>query len=39
VAARLLGVVPSVLFGGSMTLLVTALTSWRAPELRRLKEL
>lgn len=39
VAARLLGVVPSVVFGGTMTLLVTAITSWRAPELRRLKQL
>jgi MFS family permease len=39
VAAKLLGVVPSVLFGGGMTLLVTAVTSWISPELRRLKEL
>jgi len=37
VAARLLGVVPSVIFGGCMTLLVVAITAWRAPELRRLK--
>lgn len=36
VAAKLLGVVPSVLFGGSMTLLTTGLTALKAPELRRL---
>ena len=39
VAARLLGVVPSVVFGGSMTLLVVILTAWLAPQLRRLKSL
>jgi len=39
VAARLLGVIPSVIFGGSMTLMVTAIASWRAPELRRLGRL
>ncbi len=39
VAARLLGVVPSVVFGGGMTLLVTGITSWRAPELRKLARL
>lgn len=39
VAARLLGVVPSVIFGGCMTLLVVALIAWRAPQLRKLKEL
>lgn len=38
-AARLMGVVPSVLFGGCMTLLVVAITAWRAPQLRRLREL
>ncbi len=38
-AARLLGVVPSVLFGGFMTLLVVALTAWRSPGLRKLREL
>jgi MFS family permease len=37
VAARLLGVVPSVLFGGVMTIIVVALTAWRAPQLRRLR--
>jgi MFS family permease len=39
VAARLMGVVPSVVFGGGMTLLVTAITGWRGPELRRLGRL
>lgn len=35
-AARLVGLVPSVVFGGCMTLLVVAGTAWRVPELRRL---
>lgn len=35
-AARLMGTVPSVVFGGIMTLLVVAITSWRADKLRRL---
>jgi MFS family permease len=39
VAAKLLGVVPSVLFGGCMTLLVVAITAWRAPELRKMGEM
>jgi MFS family permease len=39
VAARLLGLVPSVVFGGSMTLLIVALTAWRAPKLRALREI
>lgn len=39
VAARLLGVVPSVVFGGAMTLFVTGVTWWRAPELRQLGRL
>ncbi|HYC59141.1 MAG TPA: MFS transporter [Thermoanaerobaculia bacterium] len=39
VAARLMGVVPSVLFGGCMTLLVVAITAWRAPQLRRMREI
>jgi MFS family permease len=39
VAARLLGVVPSVVFGGCMTLFIVAVTAWRAPQLRRLKTL
>jgi MFS family permease len=36
VAARLLGAVPSVVFGGAMTLVTVALVAWRAPALRRL---
>lgn len=36
VAARLLGTVPSVVFGGMMTLLVVALTARLAPRLRKL---
>jgi MFS family permease len=39
VAARLMGVVPSVLFGGCMTLLVVAIIAWRAPALRRMREI
>ena len=37
--ARLLGTVPSVVFGGAMTLLVVAVASWRAPALRKLRGL
>ena len=36
VAARLMGLVPSVIFGGSMTLAVVGLTARLAPKLRRL---
>ena len=36
VAARLLGPVPSALFGGTMTLLTVALIAWRVPDVRRL---
>ncbi len=39
VAAKLMGAVPSVIFGGIMTLLVVATLSWRAPQLRRLREI
>ena len=39
VAARLLGTVPSVLFGGTMTLLVVAITLFVSPSLRRLREI
>ncbi len=39
VAARLLGVVPSVVFGGTMTLLTVATVAWRAPTLRRLERI
>lgn len=34
--ARLLGLVPSVVFGGFMTIAVVGATAWRAPRLRRL---
>ncbi len=37
VAARLLGVVPSVVFGGCMTLLVVVTTWFKAPSLRKME--
>lgn len=37
-AARLLGVVPSVIFGGCMTLLTVSITAWKAPSLRKLQK-
>jgi hypothetical protein len=39
VAARLLGTVPSVVAGGVATLGVVAITAWRVPELRELREI
>jgi len=36
VAARLLGAVPSALFGGTMTLLTVAVIAWRLPDVRKL---
>jgi MFS family permease len=36
VAARLLGLIPSVIFGGCMTLLVTFVATVKAPKLREL---
>jgi MFS family permease len=36
VAARFLGVVPSVIFGGTMTLLVVFITWFKAPSLRKM---
>jgi hypothetical protein len=39
VAAKLLGAIPAVLFGGTMTLIVVAATAWRVPQLRRLREI
>lgn len=36
-AARLLGTVRSVVFGGLMTMLVVAVTAWKADKLRRLE--
>lgn len=38
IAARLLGLVPSVIFGGLMTLGVVSITAWKAPALRRLEQ-
>jgi MFS family permease len=38
-AAKLLGTVPSVLFGGAMTLVTVAVVTWRAPALRRLERI
>ena len=35
--ARLMGAVPSVLFGGTMTLLTVAMIAWRLPDVRRLR--
>jgi MFS family permease len=35
-AAKLMGLVPSVLFGGCMTLITVAIVAWKAPKLRRL---
>ena len=37
VAARLLGAVPSALFGSAMTLLTVALIAWRVPDVRQLR--
>jgi MFS family permease len=37
IMARLLGVVPSVVFGGCMTLLVVAFTWFKAPTLRKME--
>ena len=39
VAAKLLGTVRSVIFGGIVTLSVVGVTAWRIPRLRRLDEL
>jgi MFS family permease len=38
-AARWLGLVPSVVFGGCMTLAVVAVTAWRVPALRKLRRI
>lgn len=37
VAARLLGAVPSALFGGTLTLLTVALIAWLVPDVRKLR--
>ena len=39
VTARLLGLVPSVIFGGTMTLVTVATVAWRLPALRRLRRI
>ncbi len=39
VAARLLGLVPSVIFGGVMTLVTVGAVAWRVPALRRLRRI
>ncbi len=36
-AAKLLGLIPSVIFGGGMTLLVVGATAWLAPGLRKME--
>ena len=36
--AKLMGTVPSVVFGGIMTMVVVAFTAWRADQLRNLEE-
>jgi MFS family permease len=38
-AARLMGTVPSVVFGGLVTLAVVAVTAWKVPSLRKLGEI
>ena len=39
VAAKLLGTVRSVVFGGFMTLAVVGVTAWKIPRLRKLDHL
>ena len=39
VAARLLGLIPSVIFGGCMTILVVGVTGWASKSLRNLQRL
>ena len=39
VTAQWFGTVPSVVFGGAVTLLVVAVTAWRVPALRALGRL
>ncbi len=39
VAARIMGTVPSVIFGGAMTLLVVIFVALRSPALRRMREI
>ena len=37
VAAKLMGLIPSVVFGGSMTLVTVGITNYLAPKLRKMK--
>jgi MFS family permease len=39
VTARLMGVIPSVIFGGCMTLVVVGVTAWKAIDLRKLQQI
>ena len=39
VTARMMGVVPAVVFGGAMTVATVALVAWRAPAVRRLGDI
>ena len=39
VAAKIMGTVPSVIFGGCMTILVVGITGWASKSLRRLQRL
>ena len=36
VAARFMGLIPSVVFGGAMTLIIVTVTAWNSPTLRKL---
>ncbi|MCU0242500.1 MAG: MFS transporter, partial [Vicinamibacteria bacterium] len=38
-AARVLGLVPSVVVGGLLTLVTVAVTAWRSPKLRKLEQI
>jgi len=35
----LMGTVPSVIFGGCMTLVVVVVTMWLSPQLRKMREI
>jgi hypothetical protein len=37
IASRIMGIVPAVVFGGSMTLLVVIITWFKAPTLRKME--
>jgi hypothetical protein len=36
VAARFMGLIPSVVFGGVMTLIIVSVAAWKSPALRNL---